>query len=251
VTPGVGSPPDPAVGYGEEPTDADLRWAESIKELSGPAALVRVAANARATVGTIALVGSVLGGLGLVSIPVLRTGQAVRWLAIAAVLTAIASVVSALLYLALRVQRLNIEDLEEVRGWYNGQLDRVRFAVAASWLLLAAVLIAGLAAVVSLVHGPVPTAALSLQLSGQGDDRSLHTQVSVDGLPAGDAVAIEVVGLRSGACPDVVVLQASSTADSAGKATSSSGTVGSLPCNERFRLEVNHADRVLGSVTVP
>jgi hypothetical protein len=251
VTPDVRSPVDPDVGYGEEPTDADVRLAESIRELSGPAALVRVAGNARATVGTIALVGTVLGALGLVSVPAIRTGEAARWLAIAAALMAIASVVSALLYLALRVQRLNIEDLEEVREWYRGQLDRVRFAVAASWLLLAAVLVAGLAAVMSLVHGPEPTAALSLQLSGQGDSRSLSTQVSVDGLSAGEAVTIHLVGLRSGACPDVVVLQASSTADSAGKAISSSGTVSSLPCNERFRLEVNHTDRVLGSVTVP
>lgn len=243
--------PDPEVGYGEEPTAEDRRWAAAVAELTGPSALVRVAGNARATVGTVAVVGTALTGLGLLGIPALSANSTARMLAMAAAAVAFVSVVTGLLYLALRLERVNVEDITQVKGWYQGQLDRVWFAVAASWLLIGALVLAGAAAAMTLLQAPTgPDPALSLGLTGTGEARSLDAAVTIVGLAPGDLVTTRVQGIESGTCDEVVLLQASSRADATGKATAQ-GAVAELPCNDSFRLDVFRSDEWLAGVTVP
>ncbi|MFD2092892.1 hypothetical protein [Blastococcus deserti] len=239
------------VGEGQEPTPEDRRLMAVAADLGASRALERITSNARATVGTVALVGVVLTGLGLVSVPTLLTDDISRTLALLALLTAFLSVVSGALYLALRLERVNVTDLVEVAAWYERQLARARYAVAASWLLLGALLLAGVATGAALVQapdGPVP--ALSLRLSGSGDARVLSTDVTVGGLKPGDLVSTRVVGEASASCPEVVVFQAGSRADRSGTATAA-GSLDELPCNETFRLAVSRSGEELASLTFP
>jgi hypothetical protein len=244
-------PPAEEVGYGEEPTEEDRRWAAAVSELTGPSALVRVAGNARATVGTVALVGTALTGLGLLSVPTLAANKVAWWFAVGAATLAFAAVVAGLLYLALRLERVNVEDLDQVKGWYQAQLDRVRLAVVASWLLIGALVLGGAAAGIAIARAPDgPDPTLGLRLSGNGDARTLGADVTVGNLDAGDVVVTRLLGLGSASCDEVVLLQATSRADGTGKATAT-GTVEKLPCNDTFRLEVRRSGRLLASVTVP
>jgi hypothetical protein len=228
-----------AIGYGEEPTLADLQRAQDAAELTGTAALARVAANARATVGTVALVGTTLTGLGLVSAQSVLVDDLPRLFALAAAATAFAAVLTGLFYLALRVQQLNVNDLNAVGHWLQEQMDRAKFAVAASWLLILAVLLAGvavgLALYMRLTDGADP--ALSLRLSGSGEDRVLGADVSVANLEPGEVVTARVVGVESGSCAEELLLQATSRADRTGTATAT-GTVEKLGCHETFQLVV-------------
>ena len=185
-----------------------------------------------------AVVGTLLTGLGLVSAQSLLADDVARSLALIAVGLAVLAVLVGLVYLALRLERVNDQNLADVERWYTSQFRRARLAVVASWLLVVAVLVAAAAATVSVIQsGSDQDPALELQLSGAGDARQLHAGVKVSGLAAGSGVVIRVVGV-AGSCPEVVLLEGRSTADNQGKAEASS-TIESLPCNAQFRLEVS------------
>jgi hypothetical protein len=230
---------EPDVGWGEEPTPADLRMTAAGAELTGTSALVRVAGNARATVGTVTVVGTVLTGLGLVTVQELRLDPLASNLALVAAGAGFASVVLGLVYLALRLEKLNVNDVLAVEHWYRDQMRRVKLVVVASWLLIVALVLAGAAAAVTILGQPrAAEPALSLRLSGSGEDRVLGADVSFANLEPGEVVTTRVVGVESGSCAEEVLLQATSRADRTGAATAT-GTVEKLGCHETFQLVVH------------
>lgn len=241
---------DAAVGYGETPEQADERWETASGELTPEKSLSRVNTNARATVGSVTLVGTLLTGLGLLSAQTLPTGGPVRGFALAAAAAAGIAVLLALLYLALRLERLNVQDIGEVENWYHRQFRRAYLAVAASWLLVLAVVLAAVTAVLGLAHVGRPEPALGLRLAGTGDQRTVEADVSVSGLDPGALVVVRILGVAAAACPEVVLFDSRNTADQSGKVSLKS-SIGSLPCNSAFRLDVQGEAVVPGSLTVP
>lgn len=125
-------------GQGARPTAADLRWLEAAKELTPDKSLARSASNARFLVGTISVVAAVLTAFG-----VLGSGKldGSPWLLAFAGLTTILaalSVVFALWALLSRHERVRVGNIDEVKTWYDRELQRKAKASVAGLLLIAA-----------------------------------------------------------------------------------------------------------------
>ncbi|MEP6851744.1 MAG: hypothetical protein ABJA87_03685 [bacterium] len=245
---------DPAgVGYGGEPSADDEMWQAAAEELLPAKALTRIGANARATVGTVSLVGTALGGLGLLSLPSLPATAAARPVAITAIAIALLAVLAGLVYLALRVERVNVQDLNQVQAWYAQQFRRTGLAVAASWLLVLAIVLAAVAAGLALLQGVPQSAAtsqLGLRIVGAGTARSLQVDAIASGLPAGSVVTVRVTGLAGPACPQTVLIDGRSTTDATGRITVAA-EVAAVGCARSFRLELLDAGSGSASLTVP
>jgi hypothetical protein len=238
-----------SVGYGEDPTVADLYWAGAAADLTPDKTLARVNANARATVTTVAVVGTVLSGLGLISAQTVAGAHAGRWLALGAVAFAIVAVLCGLAYLALRLERLNVADFGDVERWYRAQFRRAWLAMLASWLLVVAVVLAASSAVATLVDSRSDKdVALDLQLIGNGNAQKLQVGAKASGLDEGALVVTKVVGLGR-ECPEVVLLESRSTADASGKVETSS-MIDSSPCSQ-FRVDVTGNGVRARSLTFP
>src|SRR5690242_20590706 len=140
------------VGYGAEPTADDRNWQAASDALTPDQSLTHINATARTTVSTVALVGTALTALGLLSASSLLAETVTRWLATAAAALALLAVVASITFLALRLERVRTGDLLDVEQWYRRQFRRAYIAVVGSWLLLAGVICAGAAAGTALWH---------------------------------------------------------------------------------------------------
>jgi signal transduction histidine kinase len=238
-----------APGYGEPLGPADETWRAAKAELSPDKSLARVGANARASVTAVTLVGTLIAGLGLLSPAALPATGPVRVVALAAVATAALAVLLGLLYLALRLERVNLEILEEVQLWYEHQFHRAGLAAAASWLLVLAVLLAAATAALVVLHVTPPQPAMSLRVAGTGDKRTVEAEVTASDVDPGADVLVRVTAL-AGACPQVVLLESRNRADQTGKLAVRT-SFSPLPCNATFRLDVQGAGIQPSSVTVP
>jgi hypothetical protein len=234
---------DEAVGRPVEPDDP---WVAARKEMYPAASLARVAANARYTVATVSLIGAALTALGLVTVASVRASATARVLAAGAVGLALLAVVSALGYLAVRLEKRNYENYVQVRQWYVRQFKRARLVAAASWLLIAAVLLAGAAGLVAAAttdhHNPP---VLSLVVHGAADKRSVTAQASVTGLEPGNVVTMRVTGDTGQA-----FVTGRAVADPAGHAALES-TFEDTSSAVRYRLTLTVNDGEGGSIEAP
>jgi hypothetical protein len=147
-----------------EPTPADRRWQALADELAPAKSLQRLDAAGARVVATVSVVATVLTGLGLLTagspLPALGRG-----LAVGAAVVAIAASLVALRAQTLSVSRgVRLDNLAEVEAWYRQRFEkRAPLARVATVLIVAAVGLAGLAAVVSLVVGgnEAPTLAVT------------------------------------------------------------------------------------------
>lgn len=246
----VGHPPA-AESIGAAPSIDDRRWISLREALTPAETLTRVNANARATVGAVTVVGSLVTALGLVATQSLLSSPPAHVLAIASVSAAVGSIVLALSYLGLRLQRLRVRRLDLVKRWYERQMRRAALAIAASWLLVLAVLLgaaAGLTAVIDANSPPEPT--IGLTLAGVADGRKLDVRVEVSGIRPGSTVTLTVEGVAMDGCNRTTVLTGRHIADRTGRLSIAS-SVEPLPCNEQFALTIA-GDQIRGrSLTVP
>jgi hypothetical protein len=237
-------------GYGEAPGPEDEQWQAARAELTPERSLARITANARATVATTALVGTLLTGLGLVSGQTLLLGGPARWAALGAAAAALASVLTGLVYLAQRLREVNPRELGAVEQWYAEQFRRARLAVAASWLLVPAVVLAGVAVVATLLPAGPGEPALALRVAGSGAARTVDADVTVSGQPAASVVTVRLLGI-GGTCRATALLTGRGRADRSGKVTLS-GHVAPVPaCHGAFRLEVSGDAVRAATLTVP
>jgi hypothetical protein len=239
------------IGYGEEPTPEDLRWQGAAELLAPDKTLTRITANARGTVSTVAFVGTALTALGLVSTTALFGRSETRWIATLATGLALLSVISSIAFLALRLERVNVEDIEDVKRWYSRQFRFSYIAGIASWLLLAAVVCAAVAAGTAiLTNAGTKDAAVNIQVFGTGADRSVKLDGTISGLDAGSVLATAVTAVAQAGCPEAVVLTIKSIAGQTGAVNlNSSAKVPS--CNVAFRLDVTQNGGSLTSITLP
>jgi hypothetical protein len=178
----------------DEPSAADRRWQALADELAPTKSLQRIdAANTR-VVATVSAVATVLTGLGLLAAGAANLPGAGRWLAVGAVMLAVAALLVALRGQTVTVTRnLNLNNLVEVEQWYRKRFERrAPSARTATILLTAAIGCAGLAAAVSLLVGgdEAPTLAvtrtadvLSVDITFRGldADEVATATVAVDG----------------------------------------------------------------------
>jgi hypothetical protein len=242
---------DTSVAYGSELNSEDVRLRTAVDALSREKSLTRVNANARATVSTVAFVGTALTALGLVSASSLLTNSVTRWLAIAAAALALLAVVASITFLAVRLEWLNIDDLTQVDRWYNREFRRSYLAVVGSRLLLAAVICGGVAAGSALwaqTHNQ--SVAVTMQVLGSGDDRSLTVGGSISGVEDGTIISTTVVALAANGCPESVLVSAKSRVGRTG-VVSLNSTVKVAKCSSSFRFDVAQNGAHLESLTFP
>lgn len=237
------------VGYGEEPSSADLVWQATADAFTPDKSLTRISAQARATVSTVAVVGTALTALGLVSVTSLLTAPVTRWFGTAAALLALLAVLASVAFLGLRLERLNIEDLDEVKRWYGRQFRRSYLAVAGSWLLLAAVVCAGIAAGTALwVSARGQDVGVNAQVSGTGAERSVKVSGTVTGLADDDALETTVLALAGDRCPETVLLRVTSQARRTGEVVLDGTAAKVPPCSTAFRLDVRRGTDQLATI---
>jgi hypothetical protein len=205
------------VGVGEPLTATDRRWLQAAAELEPARSLARAEDRAKQLVGTVSVVGVLLGGLGLVAATRLEAVPVARWLAIATVTLASAGVVLALWTLVLREHTVRPNDLEAVQRWYAAQFRRARLVRAAGLLLLGGVLLAGLTGLVILVAHPDDRPVVELVVSGSGTAQTAHATVRWSGLPSTQVVIVTLTGMTG--TTRQVLAQGVANAEHGGRAT--------------------------------
>jgi hypothetical protein len=215
-------------------------------ELSNVPSLKRIGDNAKFTVSTVSVVATALTAFGLVTAAQLSAYPVVQVLAAAAAGAAGLSLLCALGYLALRLEKRNWQNNQLVTKWYQHQFRRAGLVVAASWLLIAAVVLAGSAGTVAAVDTSTADApVLGLEVAGTGGQRTVTASVSVDHLARGEVVKLLVV---SGNGQIVIVGETNADATGSAELTAAAQDV---PGNTGYRLEVLVDGHERGVLRVP
>jgi hypothetical protein len=143
---------------------ADQAWADLAAELTPAKSLARVDTVTARAVTTITVVGVLLTGLGALGAGLPAQTGAARALAVATVITAALAVTCALAAQVLTITRgLNSANLAEVKAWYRRQvITRAYPTQAATVLLLAAAILAGATAAITLAAGRATTPTVTI-----------------------------------------------------------------------------------------
>jgi hypothetical protein len=237
------------VGYGEDAAEDDF-WDNAAKELAPDKSLARIAANAKFTVATVTLVGTALTSLGIVTVQTVNIDSISRAFAIFSVSAGLLAVLLALFYLALRIRDVNPQNLVEVEKWYRSELRRTWIVIIASWMLIIAVILAGIAGLKSAFasrneHPP----QLALQVAGTGYERSVIASANLVNMRIGAVVVLRLTGEAAGRKP-VLLVESSSTVNDGGTAMMNSGTVTVL-YYPRYQLIILFDGRRFASMSVP
>lgn len=178
---------------GEGLTPTDQMWLAAAKELSPDKSLAQIQDSSKFLVGSVALVGALLTGFGLIASDAVRRTPLGFSLA---VIFAGSSLILGLFALVPRSADLKLTDLTDVEAWFGHQIRWRRRAAAASAVALGlAILIAGATALLS--STPTPDASTSLQVVGIGSSAKLQTVVHFKGLPQGSEASVRLEGLKA------------------------------------------------------
>jgi hypothetical protein len=172
-------------------------------ELTPVKSLARLDAATGRVVTTVSVVGTLLTGFGLAAAGLPGIGGAARALAVCSVVLAVLAVLCALIAQTLTVTRgLNTNNLLAVGAWYERRFTvRAPLTRAASVLLVAAVAVAGTAAVLFLTGGGRDRAAVSVTRTAPLPDPSASAAAAADtvtvevtfrGVDAGQVAAVTV-----------------------------------------------------------
>jgi hypothetical protein len=206
------------VAYGDEIAPDDL-WGTAARELGPEKSLARISANAKFAVATVAIVGTALTALGLVNAQALVGARTPRTLALLSVGAAVLAVLAALLYLALRVRQVNVENLVEVQRWYEREFRRTWPAMAASWLLILSVALGGAAGLITALDTAETGAPqVTLQVAGTGRERTVTASATVTGLRTRSVVALRATAESAGKAP-VLLFETRTTVGRTGQVT--------------------------------
>ncbi|WP_406738568.1 hypothetical protein OG365_24430 [Streptomyces sp. NBC_00853] len=166
--------------------DSDQRWKAAAEELAPHKSLQRMTANSRSMVGTIAVVATLLAGLGTFAASQLTSEPILMYAASASVFLATLSAALSLSTLIDRGKRVNLSNLTAVKDWYERELERGRRGAWGGALLIAAILIAGTTSFVGLIAGASSDkleARMSLSGSTGKDFPQIHITAEVTNVP--------------------------------------------------------------------
>ncbi|TXK19094.1 hypothetical protein [Homoserinibacter sp. GY 40078] len=187
------------VGYGEEPTQDDLDWAEYGKTFTPATQIELLNATSEKLVGRTALVGIVLAAGGLVAVSSVLANSLSRGWAIAAVTMAGGAILVALVTQVRWPRKVRPGDIHDLKRWHADYVGWRRTALAfASFLLVPAFLAAAVAAGVALTAPPAPPAVNVTATTVPGADGGAPTQtltgsVTIPAQGSDDVAEITVV----------------------------------------------------------
>jgi hypothetical protein len=161
---GVPLSADSAEGRPLEGSDAEL-WRRAADALLPDRSMERMADSAKFVVSTLALVGSILTGFGLLASDRIVENKFAVGLAVSALASVFVALLCALDFLRMRIGEVNIHNLVEVKEWYEQQLSRGWRVYLSGWLLLLAVSLAGSSAIVTFASNPTNSPGVTMQAS--------------------------------------------------------------------------------------
>jgi hypothetical protein len=201
------------VQAGATPKPETLRWRAAADGLSPEKVVERISANARFLTGTVTVVATTLTAFGLVGASSVLQQPIARYMAVAAFAAVLAAVGLSLSCLVIRGRNVNLENLQAVEAWYRQEFRKAyRLAIAGS-ALLAGLLLAGSAALVSVI-APARHHVIELDLYG-AEGRSIKVSAKASGIQRGSVATIRVAG-RTAKGTETLLFTGVHTADPSG-----------------------------------
>lgn len=195
---------------------SDEYWQAASEALSPEKSLARIDEKARHLVGSVGVVGAVLGAGGLVASQSLAAGGAARAFAFASSVLAFVAVAAALGASLLRFEAsLPYRDLVAVRAWYDGQFKRAELVVVAGALLLCAVIVAAIAATTAFFSTARHDPSLSLAAIPRNDMTAVSAKVTATHVASNELWHAELAATIGGS--RTLIATGVSSADDDGK----------------------------------
>ncbi|MFJ6604735.1 hypothetical protein [Streptomyces lydicus] len=181
---------------GERPTRLDLLWQAAADELAPHKSLARMAANARSAIGTITIVATLLAGLGTFAASQLTDYPWLTTFAAVSVAAATAAVILSLIALVNREAPISVNDLEQVKEWYEKRLEKGKLAASGGVALIGAVVLAAVTSIVGLLVGAWDAdtdAQMSLSVARKDAMSTAHLSVDVNNVPSSALVQVQLL----------------------------------------------------------
>jgi len=195
---------------------SDEYWQAASEALSPEKSLARIDEKARHLVGSVGVVGAVLGAGGLVASQNLAAGGVARAFAFASSVLAFVAVAAALGASLLRFEAsLPYRDLVAVRAWYDGQFTRAKLVVVAGVLLLCAVIVAAAAATTAFFSTDRHDPSLSLAAIPRNNMTAVSAKVTATRVASNELLHAELAATVGGR--RTVIATGVSSADDDGK----------------------------------
>ncbi|MFE1551630.1 hypothetical protein [Streptomyces sp. NPDC058718] len=192
------------------------RWQRAAEALEPEHTLNRIASNAKFILTSISLLGTALSVAGLISITRLTQRPGLLAFAVLAFVLTLGAVLLALRTLVLRSRKVNLDNLEDVKTWYEDEFRHAAGVAAAGWLLSAGILVAGVTAVIAAVVAN-PSYEVALQSAGSNAKHSLTASATATDADANSTMTMSVTGTDTSG-GKTVLIRSSSTTDTDGAA---------------------------------
>lgn len=203
------------VVYGRRPSADELRWRAAAAEITPAKSLERIEAKATFVFSSVALIGTIVAGFGVLSGASSRLAEYRPWTEAATGLLGAALACALIATLPSLRSRMRTQDVETVRRYYTFNI------YVRGWLTRLALLLFTAAFAIALwllfVAGDQAYPALGLQwIHGASGSRVLAGQVSGENLPPGARVDTWLVAVNADG-GEKVIAQAVSTVGGTGK----------------------------------
>jgi hypothetical protein len=216
------------------------RWRVAAAELAPAKSYARLMDNGRFVITTVSTVGVLITGFGLIGADRLSDSTGPRVLAAAAVAIAVAAILLALWPLLAVRRDINLDNLAEVKAFYNDGLRKSKLITAAGRTVALALACAGIAgswAAVESGAGPPQQTAASLTVLADPKDAKVHATASVAGQQPGTRVTLRLTAEAPGQ-PARTVVAGAAEAGGDGSATWDE-TIAAVPGATRYTLIVS------------
>lgn len=195
---------------------SDEYWQAASEALSPEKSLARIDEKAKHLVGSVGVVGAVLGAGGLVVSENLAAGGVARALAFASSVLAFVAVAAALGASLLRFEAsVSYRDLDAVRAWYDAQFQRAKLVVVAGALLLCAVMVAAVAATTAFFSPARHDPSLTLAAIPKNNMTAISAKVTATHVASDELLHAELAATIGG--KRTVIATGVSSADEDGK----------------------------------
>lgn len=216
------------------------RWQVAAAELAPAKSYARLMDNGRFVITTVSTVGVLITGFGLIGADRLSDSPGPRVLAAAAVAIAVAAILFALWPLLAVRKDINLDNLAEVKAFYNDGLRKSKLITAAGRTLALALACAGVAgswAAVESGAGAPQSIAASVTVLADLKNTKVHATASLAGLPPGARVRLRLTAEAPGQ-RDRTVIAGAAEVGGDGKATWDE-TIAAVPGATRYALTVS------------
>jgi hypothetical protein len=199
---------DEVIAVGEPVSEDDEMWQTAAEALAPDKSLQRVEDKAKFVVSTVAVVGSILTGLGLVAGANLGIAAKGHEWAVSAIVAAVVSIVLAVGSLLLGGDRyLSPGNLIAVQNWYTKQFRRQTPVLFSGLLLLCALALAGIAAFMSMTTTDIREPMMIAQFTSDGAKNTLVLKADYKNLRTGQSLSAKLSGVPDKGSPKLLAQQ--------------------------------------------